>query len=155
VEQITRFLPPVSRSDIAIASREAKDSVRYYEPAYRHLTGRIYNFFIRLLLLPGLQDTQCGFKCYRAEVAEDIFPLQTMPGWSFDVELLVIALRHGYSISEIGIPWYFDTGSKISVRRDSLRMFLDLLTIRRNLRTGMYDPPKQPPKRKASPHPGI
>jgi dolichyl-phosphate beta-glucosyltransferase len=142
VEQIPRFMPPASSADITIASREAVGSKRYNEPAYRHFTGRIYNFFIRLLLLHGLQDTQCGFKCYRAEVAEDIFSLQSMSGWSFDVELLVIARRRGYSISEIGIPWYFDTGSKISVRHDSLRMFLDLLTIRRNLRRGLYDPQK-------------
>lgn len=155
VEQIMRFLPPACNADIAIASRETKGSRRYDEPAYRHFTGRIYNLFIRMLLLPGLQDTQCGFKCYRAVVAEAIFPRQTMPGWSFDVELLVIARRLGYAIREIGIPWYFDTGSKINVRRDSLRMFLDLLTIRRNLRTGMYDPPKQAPRRKSSPHPGI
>lgn len=155
VEQITRFLPPACSADISIASREIKGSRRYDEPAYRHFTGRIYNLFIRMLLLPGLQDTQCGFKCYRAEIAEEIFPQQTMSGWSFDVELLVIARRRGYSITEIGIPWYFDAGSKISVSRDSLRMFLDLLTIRRNLHSGLYDPPKQAPSRKSFPQPGI
>ena len=98
VDQINRFLPPACTSDIAIASREAPGAKRYNEPGFRHLTGRVYNFWIRSLVLPGLQDTQCGFKCFRAGVAKDIFPRQTLTGWSFDVELLAIARRHGYSI---------------------------------------------------------
>ncbi len=139
VEQINRFLPPALECDIAIASREVHGAARYGEPAYRHFTGRVYNLLIRILLLPGLQDTQCGFKCFRAKVAEDIFRFQTLEGWAFDVELLTIARRRGYTIAEIGIPWYFNAGSKVNVLRDSGRMFLDLMTIRRNLRRGLYD----------------
>jgi dolichyl-phosphate beta-glucosyltransferase len=138
VEEIKRFLPPARSNDIAIASREAPGAIRYHEPSYRHLTGRVYNFLIRSLVLPGLQDTQCGFKCFRAAVAEDIFRFQTLNGWSFDVELLFIARRHGYTITEIGIPWYYNPGSKVNIVRDSTRMFLDLLTIRRNARHGIY-----------------
>jgi hypothetical protein len=141
VEEISKFLPPqLQNVDIAIASREAPGAVRYDEPYYRHLTGRIFNLLIRLLLLPGLQDTQCGFKCIRAEVARDIFRYQTLTGWAFDVEMLYIARRHGYHIVEIPIDWYHNADSKISVWRDSLRMFLDLLLIRRNARRGLYDP---------------
>ena len=86
VEEISRFLPPASSSDIAIASRETAGALRYGEPMYRHLTGRVYNFLIRSLVLPGLQDTQCGFKCFLGTVAEDIFPYLTLTGWAFDVE---------------------------------------------------------------------
>jgi dolichyl-phosphate beta-glucosyltransferase len=139
VEQINRFLPPVCSCNIAIASREAAGAVRYGEPGFRHLTGRVYNFLIRALILPELQDTQCGFKCFQASVAEDIFPYQTLTGWSFDVELLAIARRRGYTIVEIGIPWYYTSGSKVNVLRDSWRMFLDLLTIRSNAHRGVYD----------------
>jgi dolichyl-phosphate beta-glucosyltransferase len=139
VEQINRFLPPACSSNIAIASREAAGAVRYGEPGFRHLTGRVYNFLIRSLILPGLQDTQCGFKCFQASVAEDIFPYQTLTGWSFDVELLAIARRRGYRIVEIGIPWYYTPGSKVNVLHDSWRMFLDLLTIRSNTHRGVYD----------------
>ncbi len=139
IEEVTRFLPPASQSDIAIASREAPGAVRYGEPLYRHFTGRVFNLLIRTLVLPGLQDTQCGFKCFRAIVAEDIFRFQTLPGWSFDVELLAIARLRGYTINEIGIPWYFNADSKVNVLHDSLRMFLDLLAIRRNARRGVYD----------------
>ena len=141
VEEISKFLPPqLQNVDVAIASREAPGAVRYDEPYYRHLTGRVFNWLIRLLVLPGLQDTQCGFKCIRAQVAGDIFRYQTLTGWAFDVEMLYIARRHGYRIVEIPIDWYHNADSKISVLRDSLRMFLDLLLIRRNARRGLYDP---------------
>jgi glycosyltransferase involved in cell wall biosynthesis len=141
VEEIGKFLPPqLNNVDIAAGSREAPGAVRYNEPYYRHFTGRVFNTLIRLLVLPTLQDTQCGFKCIRADVARDIFRYQTLTGWAFDVELLYIARLHGYQIVEIPIDWYFNADSKISVLRDSLRMFLDLLLIRRNARRGLYDP---------------
>ncbi len=141
VEEINRFLPPACSSDVAIASREVAGATRFNEPAYRHLTGRVYNFLIRSLVLPGLQDTQCGFKCFKAAVAEDVFRYQTLTGWSFDVELLFLARRHGYNLCEIGIPWYYNPGSKVNVLHDSWRMFFDLLSIRRNARRGIYDSP--------------
>ena len=140
VAEISKFLPPaLSDFDIAIGSREAPGAVRYNEPYYRHLTGRVFNMLIRLMVLPDLQDTQCGFKCLRAEVARDIFTFQTLTGWAFDVELLYIARRHGYHILEIPIDWYFNADSKVRVLRDSWRMFIDLLVIRRNTKRGYYD----------------
>lgn len=139
VEQINCFLPPsLSPVEIAIASREAPGAVRYNEPEYRHVVGRIFNWMIRLLVLPGLHDTQCGFKCFRADVAEQIFPLQTLTGWSFDVEVLYIARRRGYRIQEVPVPWYFNAESKISVLRDSGRMLFDLINIRWNALRGRY-----------------
>ena len=140
VEEINKFLPPVLNDfDIAIASREAPGAVRYNEPYYRHLTGRVFNMLIRLMVLPNLQDTQCGFKCLRAEVARDIFRFQTLTGWAFDVELLYIARHHGYRVIEIPIDWYFNADSKVRVLRDSWRMFVDLLVIRLNAQRGLYD----------------
>jgi dolichyl-phosphate beta-glucosyltransferase len=138
VEEVNRFLPPACSAEIAIGSREIQGAVRYGEPAYRHLTGRTFNFLIRQLVLPGLQDTQCGFKCFRAEAAREIFPRQTLMGWAFDVELLAIARARGLRIVEVGIPWHYNPESKINVLRDSWRMFLDLLLIRRNMRRGLY-----------------
>src|SRR6266511_4909674 len=85
---------------------QAEDGIRDF-----HVTGVqtcalpicVFNTLIRWLVLPGLQDTQCGFKCIRADVARDIFPYQTLTGWAFDVELLYIARRHGYRVVEIPI----------------------------------------------------
>jgi len=94
IVEVNKFLPPTLNDiDIAIASREVPGAIRYNEPHYRHLTGRVFNNLIRLLVLPDLQDTQCGFKCFNADVAEDVFRYQTLTGWSFDVEILYIAQR--------------------------------------------------------------
>jgi len=139
IEQLSLFLPPACDCDIAIASREAPGAVRHGEPYYRHLTGRVFNTLIRLLVLPGLQDTQCGFKCFRAPVAEDVFRFQTLTGWAFDVEILAIAQHHGHQVLEIPIHWYYEEKSKVSILRDSWRMLLDLLVIRGNMRLGRYD----------------
>lgn len=138
VEEINLFLPPACDCDITIASREAPGAVRINEPGFRHLTGRVFNSLIRLLVLPGLDDTQCGFKCFRAEAAQDVFRHQTLGGWAFDVEVLHVARLHGWCIREVPIHWQYFPGSKVSVIRDSVRMFLDLLTIRRNTRQGLY-----------------
>lgn len=138
-EELIRFIPPAIDIPIAIASREAPGAVRYNEPYFRHFTGRVFNMLIRWLVLPTLNDTQCGFKMFRADVAEEIFQRQTLMGWSFDVELLFIATHRKYPILEIPIPWYFNPESKVNVLRDSWRMFVDLLTIRKNGRAGLYD----------------
>jgi hypothetical protein len=116
----------------------AKGAVRYNEPAYRHWGGRGINFIIQTLILPGLNDTQCGFKCFRADVAEDIFQRQTLQGWSFDIELLYIARRRGYHIVEVPIHWYHFTDSKVSALRDALRMIQDIFLIHANARRGLY-----------------
>jgi dolichyl-phosphate beta-glucosyltransferase len=140
VEEILKFLPPnLQDFDIAIASREAKGAVRYNEPSYRHLGGRGINFLIQTLILPGLNDTQCGFKCFRGTVAEDVFQRQTLLGWSFDIELLYIARRHGYRIVEIPIHWYHFSDSKVSAFRDAARMIQDIFRIHAKARRGIYD----------------
>ncbi len=140
IDQIPRFLPPLTENvEIAIGSREAEGAVRFEEPIFRHLGGRGMNTMIQLLALPGLQDTQCGFKCFTARSAEDLFRSQTMTGWSFDIELLFIARRRGYRIQEIAIPWYYRQESKVNPVKDSFQMLIDLLTIRQNASRGVYD----------------
>lgn len=140
VDETTKFIPPMMQDfDIAIGSREAKGSVRYNEPPYRHLGGRGINFIIQLFILPGLNDTQCGFKCFRADVAKDVFTKQTLHGWSFDIELLHIARRRGYRVREIPIHWYHFADSKVSALRDALRMIQDIFRIHVNTWRGMYD----------------
>ena len=139
IDEIYRFVPPaLTDFDVAIGSREAPGSVRYNEPLYRHWGGRLINLMIRLMALPGLFDTQCGFKCFRHRVAEDLFGCQTLAGWSFDIELLYIARQRGYRIVEVPIPWYFNPESKLAVVRDAIRMGVDILTVHRNARMGRY-----------------
>ena len=140
VDEINGFIPPVlTEYEVAIASREAPGAVRYNEPAFRHLVGRIFNSMIRILALPDLNDAQCGFKCFRSSVVQDLFKRQTLPGWSFDVEILFIARQRGYRIVEVPIHWYFNPDSKVRVFKDSFRMAIDLLTIRTNAIRGTYN----------------
>jgi len=140
IEEIRKFLPPtLSDYDIAIASRETSGAVRYDEPWHRHLMGRVFNLIVRLLAVSGIQDTQCGFKCFRREAARDLFSAQTIDGWAFDVEILHIARRRGYRIVEVPIHWYYGTDSRVSPVRDSWNMLREVFHIRRNGRAGLYD----------------
>lgn len=139
LDEIIRFLPPsLTNFDVAIGSREAQGSVRYNEPLHRHWGGRMVNFLIRLLVLPGMQDTQCGFKCFHGSVANILFSQQTLGGLSFDIEILFIAKKAGFRIVEIPIPWYFNTDSKVDPGRDAIRMVMDILKVRWNALRGVY-----------------
>ena len=139
IEEIVKFVPPaLSGFDVATGSREAPGAVRYNEPAYSHCGGRGINLIIRLLILPGLQDTQCGFKCFSAEASQRLFKLQTLPGWSFDIELLYLARRAKMRIREIPIHWYFGEDSKVSAVKDALNMIRDIFRIHGNARRGIY-----------------
>ena len=139
VEEINKFLPPtVDSYDVAIASREVVGARRVDEPQYRHLMGRVFNLIVRVLAIPGIQDTQCGFKVFRREVARDVFALQTIDGWGFDVEVLFIALKHGYKMIEVPITWYYRPQSRISPLKDSINMVLEVLKVRRNGWRGVY-----------------
>jgi len=139
IDEVNLFLPPQAPPfDVAIASREIPGAVRYNEPYYRHLIGRAFNLLVRIVTLPDLQDTQCGFKCFRADVVDELFPLQTIAGWTFDVEILFIARERGMQIIEIPINWYFNSGSRVRIVRDSAAMFADLFRIRLNNLKGIY-----------------
>lgn len=143
VDEIARFIPTAANPyDVAIASRELPASRRINEPEYRHLIGRIFNSMVRWSVLPGLHDTQCGFKAFRGEIADQVFRIQTLTGWSFDAEVLVIARQNGYHIQEVPITWYYKRGTRLHIIKDSIKMGMDLLTIRRNARKGLYVRPQ-------------
>lgn len=135
--------------DVVIGSREALGAQRYNEPFYRHLMGRVFNFIVRLLALPGLQDTQCGFKGLSHEVAQDLFRRLRLYGadagtikggavTGFDVELLFLARKRGYSIKEVPVQWYYGSHAKVNPLRDSWRNFKDVLRVRINDWRGRY-----------------
>ncbi len=147
IEQTLRFLPPVQPAEAAviIGSREAVGARRYHEPAHRHWGGRLINWMVQLLVLPGIRDTQCGFKCFRADAAAEIFARQTLGSIAFDVEILFLARRFGYAIYETPIDWYYNSDSRIRLLEDTLTMLKDLFRIRANARRGVYDAPLSAP----------
>src|SRR5262249_32442356 len=137
--EIPNFLPPVlAGADLAIASREASGAVRYDEPVLRHLLGRVFNALVRATLLPGIHDTQCGFKCFTRAAARELFTAQTLDGFTFDVELLYLARRRGYRIVEVPIHWRFQPHSRVHPVRDSLRMAAGVWRVRWNAWRGVY-----------------
>ncbi len=139
IEQLERFLPPaLGDYDVAIGSREAAGARRFDEPSRRHVMGRVFNTIVRLLAVKGVADTQCGFKCFRAEAAEALFPLQRAVGFGFDVEVLFLAHRKGFRMKEVGIDWYYREGSKVKPLRDTFLMLKDVLAVRLNHLRGAY-----------------
>jgi dolichyl-phosphate beta-glucosyltransferase len=139
-EQIGRFLDVVpSQCDIGIGSREGPGAVRIGEPLHRHLLGRVFNALVRAMVLPGIQDTQCGFKLFTAEAAEAVLPLTAIEGWSFDVELLACARAQGWRIREVPIEWHYGQASRLRVLPHSIEMLRDLRRVRAKVRQGVYN----------------
>jgi dolichyl-phosphate beta-glucosyltransferase len=139
IEELSKFLPPqLDHYEIAIGSREAMGARRYGEPWYRHLMGRVNNFLIKLITVRGFEDTQCGFKSFSRQAAEDLFHIQRMSGIGFDIELLYIAQKRGYRIVEVPINWYYNSDSKMRLVQDSLGIIREMFEIRRNWTNGLY-----------------
>jgi dolichyl-phosphate beta-glucosyltransferase len=139
IAELAKFLPEgMDGCDVAIASREGPGAHRYGEPLYRHVMGRVFNAFVRWTLLAGIQDSQCGFKCLRGDLARRLAELQTVEGWGFDVELLCVARLWGRRIVEVPIDWYFSPSSRINPLSDSWRMVREVLAVRRNALSGRY-----------------
>jgi dolichyl-phosphate beta-glucosyltransferase len=143
INEIVKFLPPQGPDcQIVIGSREITGARRYNEPAYRHLMGRVFNWLVRLLVLSGIQDTQCGFKCLRRAVASTLCAEQTLTGMGFDVELLALAKMHGFTIAEIPIHWYHERNSRVRPLRDALNMAREVFVVRRRMKTLRRRPPE-------------
>jgi dolichyl-phosphate beta-glucosyltransferase len=133
-------------ADVAVGSRAfIHAGVQVKRKWYRHVMGRTFHGMVALLSVRGVRDTQCGFKLFRGAVAHDLFSRMRMAGFSFDVEVLLMAQRRGYRIAEVPVNWVHQPGSKVRIVRDSLRMSRDLLAIRANSVRGEYDRPRITP----------
>lgn len=127
---------------IAIGSRGLRDRATHVEARlYRRVAGRLFHAVVRLYAIRGFTDTQCGFKLFDAGAAHDLFSRMRMSGYSFDVEVLLMATRAGYRVAEVPVNWTHQPGSKVNVVRDGVRMALDVLRIRANAARGLYDQP--------------
>lgn len=126
-------------ADIAIGSRWLDAEMQTErQPLFRQVLGRIYNLVLRVILGLHFADTQCGFKAFRREAAQRIFPLQKIEGWGFDPELLFLARRAGLRVDEVPVLWAHSEGTRLHPFRDGMRMFGEVLRIRWNAMTGEY-----------------
>jgi dolichyl-phosphate beta-glucosyltransferase len=139
LDQVARFWPLFGQGyDVVIGSRALKDSVigtRQSRP--KEIAGRLGNWFIRRLAVPGICDTQAGFKMVTAEKAGIIFPRLTIDRWGYDIEMLVIAREHGCRIAEVPITWINASGSKVTMG-SYFQVLGEVLKIRRNSKSGLY-----------------
>lgn len=135
------FLDAAERAgaEVVVGSREASGSRRIGEPFSRHVIGRVFNWIVQLVAVPGVSDTQCGFKLIRSDVAESVFPHVTTDGFAFDVELLFLARRAGYRIHEVGVVWICRRDSRVRISRGAAA-FVHVVNIRLNAWRGRYQP---------------
>ena len=140
IEEASKLRAALARgADVAIGSRRLPESdVQVHQPWLRELAGRTFSGLVSLLLLPGIHDSQCGFKAFRRSAARELFGQQRLEGFGFDAEVLWLARRLGYRVAEVPIVWRDDHRSNVRLVRDSGGMLVDLGRIRLNDWAGRY-----------------
>ena len=139
IKHVDRFAGAAAGADVLIGSRNLESSrIVRAQPRVRQTMGRMFPCFCRLIALPQIRDSQCGFKLFRQEVIRPIFERQLCDGFCFDVEVLLIASRLGYRIAELPVDWDNPRESTIRVWRDSPRMLTDLMRIAWRHRRAAY-----------------
>jgi len=141
IEELDRLAEAARRAGaaVAIGSRALDRSlIEVHQSFFRETAGRIFNLLMRTALGLPFADTQCGFKIFQREAAREVFRRQRLERWGFDAEVLFIARRRGYKTIEVPVRWSHSEGTKVSMLRDSVNMFLDLLRIRWNQLRGLY-----------------
>lgn len=132
IEELEKLAAAIDEGfDISIGSRALPDSIlTHHQPRYRELGGRALNLIVRLLAVPGIMDTQCGFKLFNRKAVQAIFPYCFVSGFAFDVEVLHLARRQGLKIKETPIRWAHQSGSKVRPFSDGVKIAVDALKIR-------------------------
>src|SRR3990167_9295698 len=148
ISELEKLLPFFGEFDIVIGSRQLPGAKREKEPVYRHLMGLVFNLLVQAIAVRGIWDTQAGFKCFKSEIAKNLFSRlkvykqgKKVHGalvTAFDVELLFIARKLGYKIKEVAIEWHHVKTTRVSPIKDSLRMFRDVVKVRLNDIRGIY-----------------
>lgn len=131
IEELPRLERAIAEgADVAIGSRAKRGAREVDQPLYRRAMGKGFNLVVQSLLLPGIWDTQCGFKLLRGEVARELCEDLRTSGFAYDVELLYLAKRAGYRVHEVPVRWINSDSTRVSALRDPARMLRDLLMIR-------------------------
>lgn len=148
LSEIEKLLPFFPEYDIVIGSRQLPGAKRDKEPIYRHIMGLGFNLVVQTIAVRGIWDTQAGFKCFKADIAKELFTKLKVYGkgkkvqgalvTAFDVELLFIAKKHGYKIKEVPIVWHHVATTRVNPIKDSIKMFRDVIKVRANDLKGVY-----------------
>jgi dolichyl-phosphate beta-glucosyltransferase len=140
LSEVEKLFAHIDKYPIVIGSREGKGAKRVKEPLHRHLMGRAFNLLVQLLAIPGIFDTQCGFKLFSAEATEKLFnnlfvygkqhTLRDAFTGAFDVEALFLARKYGFAVKEVPIEWAHNETDRVSAVKDSVRMLRDIIRVR-------------------------
>lgn len=133
ITEVSRFLDYLRTDcDVAIGSRALPDSqIEIHQNFLREMMGKTFNLIAQRWAFKGIRDSQCGFKCFRKEAAHQLFGEQKLDGFSFDVEIVYLAQKRGYRVLELPVVWRNSAQSRVQVLSDPLKMFWDVLRIRR------------------------
>ena len=139
INELDAMLPVCQNGvDVVIGSRDMKESrVEIHQPKYKELLGDLGNWWIQIVLVGGLNDTQCGFKVFSGDIARKLFQKVSMKGWSFDIEVLALARYLGYTIKEMPVIWYNDSESHVTLF-DYLAVLRDTFIIKYRLLSNYY-----------------
>ena len=140
ISEIEKFLPFFEQGyDVVIGSRYTNpELVKVHQPFYRIVLSRLSNFVIQMLAVPGIKDTQLGFKAFTGKCAKDIFRFVSIRRWGFDMEVLTVALSRGYRIKEVGVSWTEHGGGHVPLKA-YIESLIDLLKIKFRKLSGRYN----------------
>jgi dolichyl-phosphate beta-glucosyltransferase len=139
--ELTSVTAPLAAgaADVAIGSRYVEGArVAERQPLWRRAWSRLANRVVQHSLIPGVRDTQCGFKAFTAEAAVAVFQRCRIDGWAFDLEALALAHRLGARVLEVGVTWRDDARSRVNPVKDFIKVVREWRLIRSNLRSGAY-----------------
>lgn len=141
IDHLDNFSPYIDQGfgviigSIAVAGHKVSSGS---EPVWRRILGKLGNLFIQIMAVPGIHDTQRGFKLFTAEAVNKIFPKLTITRWGFDIEVLALARKFGFRIKELPVDWHNDPNSKVGLKA-YIQVLLETVKIRWNLVTGKYN----------------
>ena len=141
IEEVEKLLPLIEsgKCEVAIASRAmAASNLAIHQPWYREMMGRTFNAFVQRIAVPGIKDTQCGFKLFGCEAAQRIFRKARIDGFGFDTEVLFLARKYGYRVLEVAVTWRHQDESRVSPLVAPFQMLRELVQVRRNDNRGLY-----------------
>ena len=139
IEEFDKFVPLLSPEKIIIGTRKGKVSkVLKRQPIWRQKMGEVYTLMANFLIARGVSDFTCGFKVFPREAAKRVFEKSRIERWSYDAEIIFLALKFGYKLEELGVVWQDDKRTRVKLARDSLKSLIDLLIIRGNEFLGKY-----------------
>lgn len=139
ISEIEKLLPYVNDHDIVFGSRHISGAhIHIPQAKHRAILSRLSNLLIRMVAVPGVWDTQCGFKLFQREAGKNIFNNIRVKRFGFDIEAFVIARQLGYRFKEVGVNWFNDSDTRVRTGREAIRTLKDLIKIKTNLMRGYY-----------------